>query len=60
MRQEKCEFDKAELQSLLESAEPADSNLPEFEKKLGQTIERRRLLDILIHDINTIEYTNRK
>lgn len=60
MRQEKCEYDKAELQSLLEEKEMSSEEVENFEKMLDKTLERRRLLDILIDNINMIDFKNGK
>ena len=55
MRQEKCEYDKSELQTLLENCEPGSEDMRNFESMLDGTLKRRRLLDILINDINMID-----
>ena len=60
MRQEKCEYDKSELQSLLEESEPGSEEMHNFESMLDRTLQRRRLLDILIDDINMIDFRNGK
>ena len=60
MRQEKCEYDKSELQSLLEGSEAGSESSRNFEEMLNRTLQRRRLLDILIDDINMIDLKNGK
>ena len=60
MRQEKCEYEKTEMQALLEDCESGDENIPNYEAMLKQTLERRRLLDILIDNINMIDFRNGK
>ena len=55
MRQEKCEYDKSELQTLLENCEPGSEDMRNFESMLDGTLKRSRLLDILINDINMID-----
>ena len=60
MRQEKCEYDKSELQSLLEGSEPGSEDTRNFETMLDRTLQRRRLLDILIDNINMIDFRNGK
>lgn len=60
MRQEKCEYDKSELQSLLEASEPGSEDTQNFESMLNRTLERRRMLDILIENINMIDFKNGK
>jgi len=60
MRQEKCEYDKTELQSLLEGSEPGSEDSQNFEIMLNRTLERRRMLDILIDNINMIDFKNGK
>ncbi len=60
MRQEKCEFDKSELQTLLQESSDDDENTRTYEQMLNHTLERRRLLDILINDINTNHLRNGK
>ena len=60
MRQEKCEYDKSELQTLLEDSETGDENIRTYESMLNRTLERRRLLDILIDNINMIDFKNGK
>lgn len=60
MRQEKCEYDKSELQSLLEGSEAGSENSRNFEDMLDRTLQRRRLLDILIDNINMIDFKNGK
>ena len=60
MRQEKCEYDKTELQSLLEGSEPGSEDMQNFEIMLNRTLERRRMLDILIDNINMIDFKNGK
>ena len=60
MRQEKCEYDKSELQSLLEGSEPGSEDMRNFETMLDRTIQRRRQLDILIDNINMIDFRNGK
>ena len=56
MRQEKCEYEKSELQTLLRESEPGDENIHNYETLLNHTLERRRLLDILINDINLTDF----
>ena len=56
MRQEKCEYEKTDLQSLLSDGETDAENLKNYEKMLDRTLERRRLLDILIDNINMIDF----
>ncbi|MBQ6518020.1 MAG: DNA primase [Anaerolineaceae bacterium] len=53
MRHEKCEYDKIDIQSLLTDGEAGSENTKTYESMLDKTLERRRLLDILIDDINT-------
>lgn len=60
MRQEKCEYDKSELQSLLEGSEPGSEDMRNFETMLDRTLQRRRQLDILIDNINMIDFRNGK
>lgn len=60
MRQEKCEYDKSELQALLEGSDPESGEMRNFEEMLDRTLERRRRLDILIDTINTIDFKNGK
>ena len=60
MRQEKCEYDKSELQALVEDSEAGDENIRTYEAMLDRTLERRRLLDILIDNINKIDFKNGK
>ncbi len=60
MRQEKCEYEKSELQTLLRDCEPGDENIRQYETLLDHTLERRRLLDILINDINLTDFRNGK
>ena len=60
MRQEKCEYDKSELQTLLQDSESGDENIRNYETMLNRTLERRRLLDILIDNINMIDFKNGK
>ena len=60
MRQEKCEYEKSELQMLLRDCEPGDENARTYESLLNHTLERRRLLDILINDINMTDFKNGK
>ena len=60
MRQEKCEYDKSELQTLLQESGSADENTRTYESMLNRTLERRRLLDILIDNINMIDFKNGK
>ena len=60
MRQEKCEYDKFELQTLMQDSDAGDENIRMYETKLKQTLERRRLLDILIDNINMIDFRNGK
>ncbi|MBR6090160.1 MAG: DNA primase [Anaerolineaceae bacterium] len=56
MRQEKCEYEKSDIQSLLEEGEPESENIRNYEKMLDQTLERRRRLDILIENINQADF----
>ena len=60
MRQEKCEYDKSEIQTLLEGSEPDSEEIRNFEEMLDKTLERRRRLDILIDTINTLDFKNGK
>ena len=60
MRQEKCEYDKSDLQSLLTDSEAGSENIKNYESMLDRTLERRRLLDILIDNINMIDFKNGK
>ena len=60
MRQEKCEYDKTELQALLESCEPGSEDMRTFEAMLGKNLQRRRLLDILIDNVNMTDFKNGK
>lgn len=60
MRQEKCEYDKSEIQTLLEGSEPDSEEIRNFEEMLNKTLERRRRLDILIDTINTLDFKNGK
>ena len=60
MRQEKCEYEKSDLQTLLQDSEPGSSSAQMYEKMLDRTLERRRMLDILIDNINMIDYKNGK
>ena len=60
MRQEKCEYEKSDLQTLLQDSEPGSSSAQMYEKMLDRTLERRRMLDILIENINMIDYKNGK
>ncbi len=60
MRQEKCEYEKSELQTLLRDSEAGDENARTYEALLNRTLERRRLLDILINDINMTDFRNGK
>lgn len=60
MRQEKCEYDKSELQTLLADCPPDDENIHTYETMLDRTLERRRRLDILIDNINMIDFRNGK
>ena len=58
MRQEKCEYNKSELQSLLEASGPDDENNRTYESELNHIVERRRQLDILIDNISQMDFKN--
>ena len=60
MRQEKCEYEKSELQTLLQESDAGSSDAGMYEKMLARTLERRRWLDILIENINMIDFRNGK
>lgn len=60
MRQEKCEYDKSEIQMLLDGSESDSEEIKNFEEMLNKTLERRRRLDILIDTINTLDFKNGK
>lgn len=55
MRQEKCEYEKTDIQSLLNDDEADAENIKNYEQMLDRTLERRRLLDILIDNINVMK-----
>ncbi len=56
MRQEKCEYEKTDIQSLLSDKETDEESAKNYEKILDRTLERRRLLDILIDNINVMDF----
>ena len=56
MRQEKCEYEKSDIQSLLSDKESDAESLKNYENMLDRTLERRRLLDILIDNINEMDF----
>ena len=56
MRQEKCEYEKSDIQSLLSDKESDAESLKNYENVLDRTLERRRLLDILIDNINEMDF----
>ena len=56
MRQEKCEYEKIDIQSLLSDKETDAESAKNYEKILDRTLERRRLLDILIDNINVMDF----
>ena len=56
MRQEKCEYEKSDIQSLLNEDETDPESIKTYEQMLDHTLERRRLLDILIDNINVMKY----
>ncbi len=60
MRREKKEYDKTELQTLLEDRETSAENLREYETMLNHALEERRLLDMLIEDVNLVDFKNGK
>ncbi len=60
MRREKKEYDKTELQSLLEDRETSAESLREYETMLNHALEERRLLDMLIEDVNLVDFKNGK
>ena len=56
MRQEKCEYEKTDIQSLLSDSETDEESVKNYENILDRTLERRRLLDILIDNINVMDF----
>ena len=56
MRQEKCEYEKTDIQSLLSDSETDAESVKNYENILDRTLERRRLLDILIDNINVMDF----
>ena len=56
MRQEKCEYEKTDIQSLLSDSETDAESMKNYENILDRTLERRRLLDILIDNINVMDF----
>ena len=56
MRQEKCEYEKTDIQSLLSDSETDAESAKNYENILDRTLERRRLLDILIDNINVMDF----
>lgn len=60
MRREKKEYDKTELQTLLEDRETSAEDIRTYETMLNQSLAERRLLDMLIEDVNLVDFRNGK
>lgn len=60
MRREKKEYDKTELQTLLEDRETSAEDIRAYETILNQSLAERRLLDMLIEDVNLVDFRNGK